>query len=87
MSETNREPGRRTFVVTAGKLVKDIYENSVRTECEGLGLECEIVEHPHLLTTQVAFTVSGDEDSLDSFEQFATREAQFTLERVSGFSS
>jgi hypothetical protein len=87
MSETERAPGRRTFKVSAGKLVKDIYEQEIVGACEGLGLTCEITEHPHLLTTEIAFAVSGEEDSMDLFEDFATREARWTLERVSGIAS
>jgi hypothetical protein len=32
-----------------------------------LGIECKIVEHPHLLTSQVAFTVTGPRRKLDEF--------------------
>ncbi len=87
MSETTREPGRRTFKVNAGKLVKDFYEQQIVATSQNLGLECEIAEHPHLLTTEIAFTVSGEEDALDAFETFALKEARWTMERVSGIST
>jgi hypothetical protein len=59
----------RTLVATAGKLVRKEFEQSMSVWAQKLGLECEIVEHPHLLTTQVAFTVTGSKDRVDEFAQ------------------
>jgi hypothetical protein len=57
----------RTLVATAGRLVRGEFEQSMAGWAEKLGLECEIVEHPHLLTTQVAFTVTGPRERVDEF--------------------
>jgi len=57
----------RTLVATAGRLVRGEFEQSMAGWAERLGLECQIVEHPHLLTTQVAFTVTGPKDRIDEF--------------------
>jgi len=57
----------RTLVATAGRLVRGEFEQSMATWAEKLGLRCEIVEHPHLLTTQVAFTVTGPKERVDEF--------------------
>jgi hypothetical protein len=40
----------------------------MRDYAERLGLECDIAEqHPHLLRTQVAFTVHGPKRKVDEF--------------------
>ena len=39
----------------------------MREWAEKLGLKCEVIEHPHLLTTQVAFTVIGSKRKVDEF--------------------
>jgi hypothetical protein len=57
----------RTLVATAGRLVRGDFEQSMSTWAQKLGLECEIVEHPHLLTTQIAFTVTGAKDRVEEF--------------------
>jgi hypothetical protein len=59
----------RTLVATSGKVVRTEFEQTMRGAAERLGLECEIVEHPHLLTTQVAFTVTGPRRKIDEFSQ------------------
>ena len=46
----------RTLIASSGKLVRADLEQSMRSYADQLGLRCEILEHPHLLTTQVAFT-------------------------------
>jgi hypothetical protein len=57
----------RTLVASAGRLVRGEFEQSMATWAEKLGLECEIVEHPHLLTTQIAFTVTGPKERVEEF--------------------
>jgi hypothetical protein len=57
----------RTLVATSGKVVRSEFEQTMRGAADRLGLECEIVEHPHLLTTQVAFTVTGPRRKIDEF--------------------
>jgi hypothetical protein len=57
----------RTLVASAGRLVRGELEQSMSVWAERLGVECEIVEHPHLLSTQIAFTVTGPRRKLDEF--------------------
>jgi hypothetical protein len=59
----------RTVVATSGKPVRATFEQTMREWSDKLGLECTIVEHPHLLTTQVAFTVTGPRRKIDEFSQ------------------
>jgi hypothetical protein len=63
----NDELETRTLVASAGRLVRGDFEQSMAGWAERLGLRCEIVEHPHLLTTQVAFTVTGPKERVDEF--------------------
>ena len=44
-----------------------------------LGLRCEIIEHPHMLTTQVAFTVTGPRRRIDEFAEGLRDEEVATL--------
>ncbi len=60
-------PQTRTLVATVGKMIREEFEQSMRTWADQLGLRCEIVEHPHLLSSQVAFTVTGPPRKLDEF--------------------
>jgi hypothetical protein len=64
----------RTVVATSGKRVRAEFEQTMRTWADKLGVECKIVEHPHLLTTQVAFTVTGPKRKIDEFSQGLTAE-------------
>lgn len=57
----------RTMVASSGKLVRAEFEQSMLAWAAKLGLQCEIIEHPHLLTTQVAFTVTGPKRRIDEF--------------------
>jgi tetrahydromethanopterin S-methyltransferase subunit H len=59
----------RTVVATSGKVVRSDFERSMSEWADKLGLECQIVEHPHLLTTQVVFTVTGPRRKIDEFAQ------------------
>jgi hypothetical protein len=59
----------RTLVVSSGKLVRGEFEQTMREWAERLALECRIVEHPHLLSTQIAFTVTGPRRRLEEFER------------------
>ena len=49
----------RTYAETSGKLVRHYFENVVAGEAESRGVKLSIVEHPHLLTTQLAFNLTG----------------------------
>jgi hypothetical protein len=57
----------RTLVAISGKLVRSEFEQTMREAADQLGLKCEIVEHPHLLRTQVAFTVTGPKRKVEEF--------------------
>src|SRR5580704_16052215 len=59
----------RTVVATSGRGARAEFEQTMRSWADKLGLQCEIVEHPHLLTTQVAFTVTGPKRKNDEFAQ------------------
>ena len=45
------------------------FDPSMLDWAERLGLQCALIEHPHLLTTQVAFTVTGPKRKIDEFAQ------------------
>jgi hypothetical protein len=57
----------RTLVVSSGKMIRAEFEQSIREWADKLELQCTIVEHPHLLTTQLAFTVTGPKHKIDEF--------------------
>jgi hypothetical protein len=59
----------RTLVATSGKLVRTTFEQTMGEWADKLGLECKVSEHPHLLTTQVVFTVTGARRKIDEFSQ------------------
>lgn len=59
----------RTMVATAGKLVRAEYEQTMLSWAERLGLECKLIEHPHLLTTQIGFTVTGPRKQVEEFSR------------------
>ena len=69
----------RTLVVSSGKLIRDEFEQSLRDWAAGLDLQCEIIEHPHLLTTQLAFTVTGPKHKIDEFSQGLAAEERQTI--------
>jgi hypothetical protein len=72
----------RTMVASTGKLIRAEVEQSMQDWAQKLGLQCEVIEHPHLLTTQVAFTVTGPRGKIDGFarglkaEEVATMRAE-----------
>jgi hypothetical protein len=69
----------RTLVVSSGKLIRDEFEQSLRDWATKLDLQCEIIEHPHLLTTQLAFTVTGPKHKIDEFSQGLAAEERQTI--------
>jgi hypothetical protein len=72
-------PVTETFVVEVGKEIRSEFENSMLAWAERLGLSCEIVEHPHLLHVQVAFTVSGAKRAVDEFRAGLGAEERATI--------
>jgi hypothetical protein len=69
----------RTLVVSSGKMIRVEFEQNIREWAERLQLQCTIVEHPHLLTTQLAFTVTGPKYKLDEFARGLRAEERATI--------
>jgi hypothetical protein len=81
-AEVAREAGRvvtQTFVCVAGKLVRAQIERTMLESARIHGIRCDIAEHPHLLTTQISFTVTGPERRLDDFRQDLRTQAFATI--------
>ena len=71
--------GTRTYVVTLGRWVREEFEQSIGSWAEQLGVSYEIVEHPHLLSSQVAFKVTGPADKLDELAAAMNAEERATI--------
>jgi hypothetical protein len=69
----------RTLVATVGKMIREEFEQSMRNWADQLGVRCEIVEHPHLLSSQVAFTVTGPPRKVDEFADGLNAEERRTI--------
>ncbi len=69
----------RTLVAGAGNLIKRSWEQTMLNYADTLDLKCEIVDHRHLLTTQVAFTVTGPKRKIDEFAQGLRAEGWATI--------
>jgi hypothetical protein len=69
----------RTLIATSGKAVRGTLEQSMAEWAEKLGVECTIIEHPHLLTTQVGFTITGPKHQLDEFAKGLKAEETTTI--------
>lgn len=72
-------PESRTLVALVGKEIREEFEQSMRAWADRLGLRLEIVEHPHLLDSQVAFTVSGPARKVDEFAAGLAAEERQTI--------
>jgi hypothetical protein len=59
----------RTMVASSGKEVRAEFERSMLAWAQELGLAYEVIEHPHMLTSQLAFTVTGPKRKIDEFAQ------------------
>jgi hypothetical protein len=59
----------RTLVASAGNLVRSSFEQSLMDWAEKQGLKVTVAEHPHLLTTQVLFKVTGPKRKIEEFER------------------
>jgi hypothetical protein len=69
----------RTVAITSGRMVRTWFETTVADEARELGVELSIVERPHLLTTQIAFTLRGPTGSVDTVvEDLAQRAGAVT---------
>jgi hypothetical protein len=69
----------RTMVATTGKAIRAEVEQTMRNWADKLELQCEIVEHPHLLSSQVAFTVTGPKRKIDEFARGLRAEELSTM--------
>jgi hypothetical protein len=69
----------RMLVASAGKMIRAEFEQSMLAWAEKLGLQCTIIEHPHLLTTQVGFTVTGPKGKIDEFSRGLQSEEKATI--------
>ena len=69
----------RTMIASAGKLIRSSFDQSMLDWASTLGLQCEIIEHPHLLTTQVAFSVTGPKRKIDEFAEGLKAEEVATM--------
>jgi hypothetical protein len=69
----------RTLVASSGKSVRGTLEQSMLEWAEQLGVQCTIIEHPHLLTTQVGFTITGPRHKLDEFSAGLKAEETTTI--------
>jgi hypothetical protein len=59
----------RTLVASAGNLIRSSFEQSLMDWAEKQGLKVTVAEHPHLLSTQVLFTVTGPKRKIEEFER------------------
>ena len=83
-SVTPRRSKRAQMVASAGELVRATFDQSMLEWAQKLGLRCELVEHPHLLATQVAFTVTGPKHKIDEFAQGLKAEEVATMRAERG---
>ena len=72
-------PETRTLVATVGREIREEFEHSMRTWADRLGLRLEIIEHPHLMNSQVAFTVTGPRRKIDQFASGLSAEERQTI--------
>jgi hypothetical protein len=74
----------RTLVTSVGKMIRAEFEQSLLESAQRLGVQCTILEHPHLLTTQVGFTVTGPKRKLDEFSAGLKAEEAATMRAERG---
>jgi hypothetical protein len=72
-------PETRTIVASAGNLIRSSFEQSLLDWAQTQGLEVTLAEHPHLLSTQVLFTLTGPKRKIDEFERALRAEGTATL--------
>ncbi|HEX3511235.1 MAG TPA: hypothetical protein VHT27_09070 [Solirubrobacteraceae bacterium] len=68
-----------TFTVEIGKEVRSEVEETMQRWARERNLVLEVVEHPHLLRTQVAFTVSGSAHDVQEFRKGLNAEERATI--------
>jgi hypothetical protein len=75
---SDAESETRTVMCVTGKLIRKSFERQMLAFAQELGLQCVIVEHPHLLSTQVAFNLMGPSSSVEQFDRYLKSEAKAT---------
>jgi hypothetical protein len=78
----------RTMVAGTGNLIRAEFEQTMLEWANKLGLRFATHEHRHLLTTQVAFTVTGPKRKIDEFAEGLRSEeiATVRIDRAGMFS-
>jgi len=69
----------RTLVLSAGNFVRVELERSLQEWASELGVQCKVIDHPHLLNSQVGFTVTGPKRKLDEFAEGLRAEERATI--------
>jgi hypothetical protein len=69
----------RTLVVSSGNLIRVEFERSLQEWASELRVECKVIDHPHLLSSQVGFTVTGSKRKLDEFAEGLRAEERATI--------
>jgi hypothetical protein len=69
----------QTLVCSVGKLIRPSFEQIMSEAARDYELKCDIVEHPHLLSTQVAFHLTGSQRSIAEFAECLKSEARSTI--------
>lgn len=69
----------QTFVCKVGRGVRRDLEDSMSDWASRLGLRCEIVQHTHFMTTQMAFTVTGPHHRVEEFRDGLRAESVSTM--------
>jgi hypothetical protein len=74
----------QTLVTRAGFAVEGGVEQAMTRWAEHLGIDCQVVEHRHLLSSQLAFTVTGPRKEIEEFRRALVAEGATTF-RADGF--
>ena len=74
----------QTIVFNAGATLRASLEQAVGEWAERMGLKYELVEHPHLLTTQLAVKVTGPHRGIEEFRAALKTDASRSI-RADGF--
>jgi len=70
----------RTLVANVGREIRTEFERSLSEWASELGVQCNVIEqHPHLLTSQVGFTITGPKRKLDEFADGLRAEERATI--------
>lgn len=69
----------RTLVTSAGNMIRVEFERSLLEWASELGVQCQVIDHPHLLSGQVGFTVTGPKRKLDEFADGLEAEERATI--------